>query len=296
MTAPQSTFDFVEGFHLAYSIVALKDIGILGAMIEPVSVRMLAERFRVDELMLLRVLQYLSDRTDLVEHLGDQYRTTDNYNTHSRFLVDQYIGAYGPNARQLIDILRFPQSARDVVDRRKHALAFAALEGPSVAILSKIMQQLELNYVLDLGCGPGALLFDLSASDQHFVGWGIDSSAEMCAEANACAAQLKVLQRVTIYQGDAAHFEKCVPKDVRRQIRTIVASSLLNEFFATDLCACVEFLRRLRDAFLGRTLLVSDYYGCLGTSNKPWLRHTVLHDFRPRSSDRPLGSHETPKK
>ena len=279
MAEPQSTLDFVEGFHLAHSIVALKDMGILEVMTEPIAVEVLAERFGVDELMLLRVLQYLSDRTDLIECQGEQYRTTDNYNTHTRFLVDQYIGAYGPNARQLVDILRCPQSAGDIVDRCKHALAFSALKGPSVAILSTIIQQLELNYILDLGCGPAALLFDLATNNQRFVGWGIDSSAEMCAEANAHAAKLGVSQRIAIYQGDATHFEDYVPSDVRRQIRTIVASSLLNEFFATDSRACIAFLRRLHEAFPGQTLIVSDYYGCLGASAKPWSRKTALHDF-----------------
>ncbi len=173
MSERRSAFDLVECFHLTHAVAALKDRGVLDAMQERVSVEQLARQFGFEAVMLGRVLQFVARRTNLLEYRDDSVRLSEHFDTHAAFLLDQYVGAYGPNAAQLADLLASPERAGEVVDRERHASAFARVGPAGIAMLRDFARQLELNNVLDLGCGPGTLLLELAQSDGEFRGWAL---------------------------------------------------------------------------------------------------------------------------
>jgi SAM-dependent methyltransferase len=279
MSERRSAFDLVECFHLTHAVAALKDCGVFDAMQECITVEQLARQFGFEPVMLGRIVQFVARRTNLLECRDGSVCLSENFDDHATFLLDQYVGAYGPNAAQLADLLTSPERAGELVDRERHASAFARVGPAGIAMLRDFARQLELNNVLDLGCGPGTLLLELAQSNGEFRGWGVDASAKMCELATRRAAESGVSDRLRFFQGDAARFQDCVPGSVLDQVAAVTAASLLNEFFGADANAATKFLQSLRERLPARTLLVSDYYGCLGSSDGQWFDETALHDF-----------------
>lgn len=263
-----SALDLVESLQLAHAVAALQSLGIVDDL--PATAAELARKHRLDERMLRGALDYLAARTELIRKRGETFARTRNYARESRFLIELYGLAYAPNAAQLAELLRKPKRARETVSGEHLARAFEGARGTSP--LASIAQRLQLNHVLDLGCGSGALLREL-ARDENFVGWGLDANPAMCA---AARRELRGTN-VRILQGDARHVRRDVPADVRKQVRALTASQLANEMFGAGPRDAVRWLRSLRRTFPGRPLLLSDYYGRLGRG--AFHRETWLHDY-----------------
>ena len=274
-----STFDLVEGFHLAHAIAALHQEGVLQSLRQAQTVEQLVAQHPVDPAMLRAVLQYAAARTDLVEQRGAEFATTTHYEPKARFLIDQYIGTYGPHAQQLRALLRNPSLAPSLVDRSQHAQAYGHLDAPGLPTLPDVIMQLKLNHLLDLGCGPGSVLLTLAQKDQEFIGWGVDLNPWMCTNALDRVRSLGVDERIRIFEGDSTTLETVLAANIRDQVEAICAASLLNEFFGHGTSAVIAFLQKLRTLFPERLLLVVDYYGRLGHSDQSWPPHTLLHDF-----------------
>lgn len=279
MNEKWSLFDLVEGFHLSQAVVLLHEEGILTALEYPQTVEQLAYSFKLDVKILHSTLQYVTNRTMLLEEQNTKYKVTSQYNKEARFMIEQYVGAYGPNVRHLGSLLRHPSKARETVDRERHAKAFMVFEEPSLPILPDLILQLELNYLLDLGCGSGSLLLTLAESFSSFTGWGIDANPMMCRIATGRLNDSKYQGRLKIFEGNCSNLETSIPIHIRSQVETIVASSLLNEFFSTDNSLAISWLQQLRQIFPNRTLLVVDYYGQLGQTTNSVYRKILLHDF-----------------
>ncbi len=275
-----TALDLVEGFHLAHAVAALHEEGLLSLLSSGMTPEAVA-RDGLDVEWVRVLLEYVAARTDLVEKTAAGFRATERYDNAARFLLDQYVGAYGPNARRLRGLLRDPGDAARVVDRQRHAQAYARLGRPGLGLLVDVIAQLGLQHVLDLGCGPGALLLGLARRSVEFQGWGVDASAAMCDVARRRLRVAGIDERVSIIQGDCADLAAAVPVHVRQKVETISAASLMNELFGAGagVDVAVDWLRSLRQLFPGRALLVADYYGQVGRHEPPWPRLNALHDL-----------------
>jgi SAM-dependent methyltransferase len=276
---PQSAFDLAEGFHLAHALLALEQHGILSSLTRQTTAGALAKRHNVDRTLLQAALELLAARTNLIARRGDKFRLTRQYDAYARFVVHQYLGAYGPNAIALDRVLRNPALAGGLVDRRQHAKAFEESPTLSCMLIADLVVQLGFNDVLDLGCGSGALLADLAGRVRGFRGWGLDSNPAMCAAARRRLKETAGASRVKIFRGDIGQPKMAISPLVMSEVRTLTAASLVNEFFGAGSRLAERWLTSLRTAFPGRTLLIGDYYGQLGFSRPPRSRALAMHDF-----------------
>jgi SAM-dependent methyltransferase len=274
-----SAFDLVEHFHLAYAACALHSTGVLSQLDRSRSAEDVAAANGLDTQLTTAVLQFLAERTELIERSGESYRATEQYDAWARAILDQYIGAYGPNAEALVEILRNPLLARGLVNRDRHAAALESLPGPGAAVLCDVLEQLQLDRVLDLGCGPAGFLVTMAMRNSRFVGWGLDISPAMCDAARSRVAAAGFADRLHIYEGDCAAIDNIVPEEIRVHIQALTAASVLNEFFVPDSGKAIEIIQCLRKCFFGKLLVVADYYGNLsqfGRSSSPFW---ALHDY-----------------
>ena len=274
-----TALDLVEGFHLACAMLALDRHGILASLARPATAAALARRHGVDRGELQAVLALLAARTDLIARSGAGFRCTSRCDGHARFLIRQYVGAYGPNAAALDRVLRTPALGRRLVDRRRHAEAFDDMPSLSCVLIADLAVQLGFNDVLDLGCGTGLLLADLAGRVAGFRGWGLDSNPAMCAAARARLKATAGASQVRIFCGDSRRPQSAIPPSVMQRVRTLTAASLANEFFARGSGVAEQWLARLKKAFPGQVLVIGDYYGQLGRRRPPRSRMLALHDL-----------------
>ena len=275
-----SALDLTEGLQLAHAAAALHDLGVLSSMTSPVTAEEVAKQHRLDAGMLRGALDYLAARTDLVRKDGDRFVASEGYDQSARFLLDVYALAYGANAVRLAELLRHPSRARNAAENTSLARAFK----PQVGALPAIIRQLGFHHVLDLGCGAAGLLLALAEDGPDFIGWGVERDPAMCRAARKNLRAARITDRITLFEGDATR-PNTLPRDVRREVETVVASQLAN---ALTPAAAVAWLRRLRKAFPARPLLLADYYGRLGTGDARLHRETWLHDYAQLISGQPV--------
>jgi SAM-dependent methyltransferase len=282
---PKSTnqlkaFDLAEAFHLSYAVSTLNDLNVLEALKEPATAEKIAAKYRLDAKVLRGVLEYLAARTDLVRKTSEQFVITRHYRSGSHFLIELYLGAYGGNSAKLSQLLRNPSTAPSVVDRRRYARAFDPVDGSSPGFLAQLIRRLELNHVLDLGCGTAELLADLARQDPKFIGWGIEINGEMCRTARTTIRTARLGKQVKVLEGDSMNPAALLGPDVITAVEAITACNFANELFRDSHALALEWLRGLRKAFRGRLLLIDDYYGRLGVKGgRQIARETLLHDY-----------------
>jgi SAM-dependent methyltransferase len=266
-----------EAFHLAYAADFVVEVDLLDATER--SAEELAATAAVDPRLLEGLLDLLACRTDLVARGPRGFKKGPGLGVAAEAILHQYLGAYGSNAASLAGILACPGSGRGVTDRNRHAVAFARVPGPGAALLPDLLTKLELGRVLDLGCGTGELLTCVACGDHRFRGWGVDSNPAMISLAEErLRASPAADGQVRFFVGDVGDLASTVPGDVLAQVATVVAASLLNEFFDPDTATAVRWLRSVSRVLPGRVLVVADYYGALGHVVDPPPRRAI-HDW-----------------
>lgn len=275
-----SLLDVVEGFYLSQAVDFLHRAELLEHMAEPRAPAELAARTGLEEERLVLLLEYLARRSDLIEEHEGRYRRGGEYGDGSllAFQLDQYLGAYGPNACHLHEALRSRERAASLVDRDRHARAFGRLERPSFSMLPRVLAGLEIRRLLDLGCGTGSLLLALARADEEFRGWGVDANPGMCERARERLTAAGLADRVTVAEGDATDPASVLDGAVG-EIEAVTAASLVNELFAAGGQPAVRWLERLRSLLPGRLLVIADYYGRLGRGRANASRRVLLHDL-----------------
>ncbi len=275
----RSAFDLVEGLQLGHAAAALQRLGVLAAMDRFRTATALAEQFSLDAAMLAASLEFLAARSDLVIKRGKRFRVAVGYDPAARFLLDLYAGAFAGNAVALSSLLRRSDKAGAAVDRARHASAFLHVPAGAETLPADLLRRLGKRAVLDLGCGPANLLRAMALSDPDFRGWGIDGNPAMCRNARRRLREAGVAGRVRILRGDAGAPTASLPEAVRAAVDAVVAGDLINEWCADGALEAVARLRRLRNEFPGRLLLIGDYYGRLGHTGRGEDPETLLHDY-----------------
>jgi SAM-dependent methyltransferase len=273
-----SADDLAEAFHLAHAVGTLHDLGVLANLARPVAARQLARKLRLDPTMLGGMLDYVAVRTDLVSKSKVHFSATAEYSGASRFLLDLYLGAFGDTARQLAELARDPAGAARTVDRKRHAQAFENSGAAALGPVPRLIEQLGLNHLLDIGCGSASLLVELATRNPDFFGWGIEANPSMRRIARRTILAANAGKRVRLVHDDGS-LAATTLRVLRPQVQAVTSCQVVNEMFAGGSGRAVAWLRRLRRAFPGRPLVVSDYYGRLGRPSGPADRMTLLHDF-----------------
>ena len=274
---PWSAWDIAEAFHLAHAADFIVATELLDDCERSASA--LADEASLDPHLLARLLDLLADRTNLVNRGPVGYRKGEGMGPLDEALIHQYIGTYGPNAMALPKILATPLLGRELVDRERHARAFAKAPGAGQALLPGLLTRLGFDRVLDLGCGTGGLLIEMAQTNPRFQGYGVDVNPAMIRAAQLCRRSCEVAsKRVRFRVADVTHPAQGLPEEMLKRVQAVVAASMLNELFYPDAGPAVTWLRMLRGILPARTLVVADYYGVLGHVSKP-PPGRALHDW-----------------
>jgi hypothetical protein len=119
----------------------------------------------------------------------------------------------------------------------------------------------------------------LAEEDARFVGWGLELSPAMRRAARLAIRAAGMGKRIKIIAGDYRDLEGVLPAEVRLSIRTVTASHVVNEMFGSGVSGVMSWLEALRRTLPDRPLLISDYYGRLGSNAVGHRRGTLLHDY-----------------
>ncbi|MQY12878.1 hypothetical protein SRB5_30170 [Streptomyces sp. RB5] len=270
----------VEGFYGSQSVWALHRLGVLARLEETVETSRLAGEFGLDEETLGAVLDYVRRTTGLLVREGPGHRLAPQCRPYRlvAFQLDKFLGAYGPAATRLEDVLRDPASAPALRDHDALARAFGRLRPAAPSVIARVLRAWDVTSLLDLGCGAATLLVELARADPRFRGLGADASPDMVRVAGDRIRRTGLADRLTVTCGDVRE-PAALPAPGK--VRALHGRSLLNEFFAGDGGDAVRVLTGLGARYPGRLLFLEDYYGRL-THDRPAAEspgHTLAQDL-----------------
>ena len=255
---------------------------IIRALLAGTPIDQIAIKWKVNERLLFSVVQYLRHTTDVfaLYDMPDNQRLMlgDGYDLRDiEHLVDLYAGAFGPCLEKLEDVLRTGGGGH-LVDWSRHARAF----GPRATIapyLPKLLSELEVKQLVEIGCGNGELLESLAKADRNFSGIGVDLNRHILRRVEKrLSSEPDVSGQLKWIACDIFDLHKSIPARRRREVDALCMNSVANAFFAGT--KLTDVLIYLKSHFESRILVISDYYGklYLQTALGGDYKRTLLHD------------------
>jgi len=277
----QDLLGILEGYYLTQIVDLLLRTGALADLRAGVPLARIADARRLDGTLLAILVAYLRARTSGIVPDGEEGDFADG--AWLGHLLHQYKGAFGPCLERLEAILRAPETGAALVDWERHGEAFgAAGRGASNAFPLRLLAELQVECIVDLGCSAGGFLLDFAARHPHARGWGVDSSAAAIDAARGAAHAASLDDRLDFRVADAFEPATALRAAEREQVQLVTAFNLANAFFdprsGKPFCA---WLSMLRAAFPERLLLLADYYGRVGAcpaGESHGYRRAMLHD------------------
>jgi hypothetical protein len=278
--------DIVQGYYLGHLSYILHEHGVFDRLIHAsLDAASLSDDLGWDRAVTEALLELLYQTTDLlIRDRSGRYSVRARYRGYYQlgFQLDKFIGGYGAAVAHFNGSLKaVRRSGSHFVDRERLAHAFdrASQSGPSIA--GHVLRTYGVRTLVDIGCGPAAVLIELGSADAEFRGWGLDASPQMCAVAQRRVASAGLADRVRIHRTDVRRLGRALDAGTRDTIEAIYGGSILNEFFADGSSEVIRILRQLRRQFPGRLLFVQDYYGMLGRQSliTRKFQHALLQDI-----------------
>jgi SAM-dependent methyltransferase len=258
-------------YHAAAELLyGLAHARVLDVLRTPRTARQIAADLDLKPELLGYVLNFLVDRTDIIQRRRGRYVLTAAYATTDAWfgVLEKLVGAYG-------QAFRSPNVLRGAAATIDHlALARAYQHDAESHIVVDTVRALSPRGFLDLGCGRGRLLVAI-CSDSATYGYGIDANLTMCHAARTSVRAAGLARRVRIHHGAAMTATRLLNSEDRARIDVIHAGSLLNAHMADD-AVVVALLNRLAHRFPDRLLVVVDY---LSASISTPARYTQLTDL-----------------
>jgi SAM-dependent methyltransferase len=292
---PQETFEgaatsdklklheILAGYYAAKMLDWLRSTGALAELASGKPVEEVARSRSLQANRLGHVLNFLKHVTAIVERdLDENCVLPEGLSIESlSHALDLYLGGFGPCVDNLPDIMAGRRDGAAFVNWSRHAAAFSA---PTLdPILPRMLSNLGITRLLDVGCGSAQLLQYLSERDEKFRGVGIDSNIEVLD-----AARARLLS--TGMNGDRIQLVACgvfdiadkIDKAILRDVDVVCLRSVANAFFCDDTNRhMLKLLSFLRSSFEGRLLVLADYYSKLSHDSvdaRAYVR-TLLHDI-----------------
>jgi SAM-dependent methyltransferase len=251
----------IEGHYASEALLILLRLGVLRELNRRwCELGQLAKTSRVDPVLLKSVLEFARRSTDVVmRDRAGRYRLGQPSLPEIIFQLEKFIGAYGACIRNLGPTLRHARSVSKP-DGKALSNAFAGVAGIR-SMEAKVLQQIGVRNLLELGCGPASLLTELAIADNKFRGIGVDSSADMCRVARSQLRSAGIQSRIRIRLADAKSVRGVLNVQDLNAIDAVYGRSMLNALFGLGKAGAVSFLKDLRALLPGRIGLFVDYYG-----------------------------------
>ncbi len=212
---------------------------------------------------------WLIESGDGAFRLNDALAGSDS----ARFRLMKYLGAYELALRHA---WASAADAEQSTDMRLLAAAYRELAGRPMVWLPKQLEQLGLRSLLEVGCGSAPVLRSAAQANWRVRGVAADPSPEMLNLARERIAAQGLGERIRLEQCDLegiATGERIFAK----AFDGIVLRNVLNEYFRDGHEKVVGLLAALSRNYPAARIVVSDYFGGLGTNGGEC--QTLTHDL-----------------
>lgn len=259
-------FGLLAGAYASEILLQLSRSPLAEDLLRPRTASWLAKRHQLDPVGLRHILAFLALTTDIIEVRKSHYRlrvTPASFRT-IRFNLEKFQEAY---RRPLGDCLNALQKRKKTLyspSDKAMTAAFSAMDGVVNKTVVETIEGFQVECLLDLGCGSGALLRALATRNSGFRGIGVDKNRTMCQRTLRLARQTKIGRKISVLAGSAPGVLARLDLTRRKRVDALYGASFLNEFFGQGDLGAIRVLVDLGRLFPGRRAWFVDYFGGLG--------------------------------
>ena len=192
--------------------------------------------------------------------LGDVFNTTPMQNNLYFTL------AYEPVLTHLTELLNGEMSyGKEILRNGKYLSRSSALYNSAAwdAVID-FLRKVEINTVVDLGCGTGDFLTRIQESFPRMNGIGIEIDTEVVDLANKILTEKKLEQQISVTKGDIAHpkvWKDDILKRVEPERTMFVGVTVWHEFLNKGEEYLCNILSQYRSYFPGSLFVIVEYNG-----------------------------------
>lgn len=264
-TVQEWTQNIRNGYMRAYIIFALHETGVFNALKngDAKSVDQIAAECQIDLYLLNSVVLYLLVCDKILERDGEKIRLTE-FGKHALFTNTLMtfawgaVGGYSIVLTELIPALRGKVKYGVDFERNGEYLAVGSLltgHGSHGWVLDYIATA-GTKRLCDLGCGSAVVLTSFLEANPGLKGVGLDISEGFLAEARRRIKSMGLESRAELIKGDIAAPDTYIAK--LGEVDAFNAMMVIHEFLAHGDAKVVEILKRMKAAFPGKILIISE--------------------------------------
>jgi SAM-dependent methyltransferase len=259
------TFNVVNGFAVAYALLALANAPFLGDLQRDheLTVQHAVEKYRLQHRHVVGLMRFLTTQDLFKEEIGEVFRPTPkglaSLAPTCLGWIRMIVGGYG---NLMADAGKMMTGELVYGETIKRGALDVSLGSTTVtrAILDevpfRIAERKGAKTLADLGCGTGALLINWAHRNPSYAGVGVDIAPEAIDAANAAAREAGVSDRIKFVCADGGDMRAVQP--ACKDVDMIFSFALEHELLARGDQFVLDRLDHLGELFPGKPYLVGE--------------------------------------
>lgn len=264
-TVQEWTQSIRNGYMRAYILFALHETGAFNALKngESKTVEQIAQECNVEPYLLNSIVLYILVCDKILVRDGDKIRLTE-FGKQALFTDTVMtfcwgaVGGYSIVLTELIPALRRKVKYGVDFERNGEYLAVGSLltgRGSHGWVLDYI-KQTQTRRLCDMGCGSAVVLTEFLKANPSLRGVGLDVSDGFLTEARRRIKEMGLEDRAELIKGDISKPETYIDK--LGDVDCFNAMMVIHEFLAHGDEKVVDILRRMKAAFPGKAMIISE--------------------------------------
>ena len=262
-----------RGYAMSFLLSSFHDTGVFEVLkeLKPKSSKEISEKLSLNKFILESGLNFLvnADNSIIKDKNGDYQMTALG---QKRIFSDQAMAmALGAVGAYHVLLTNFTSSMKNELVYGKDFIRDGRLVAKSSVLTGKAnyswvaqkISDLNVDTVVDLGCGSGDIIIDFCKRQNSFRGIGLDIDPEAIQVARENVKQNKLDDRIELITGDmldpSTYSHKISSKGEKVAFNAIMA---LHEFLINGEIAVVNVLKKMKQEFPGSYFILGEFNRC----------------------------------
>tara|TARA_X000000950_G_scaffold288438_1_gene405205 strand:+ start:2991 stop:4034 length:1044 start_codon:yes stop_codon:yes gene_type:complete len=258
-----------RGYSISFLLYSFHESGVFDSLksLKAISASQIAKKNKLNLLALEHGLNFLVESDNSIKKMGNKYKMTTIgrkriFSDQARAMSLGAVGAYHILLTNYLDTLRNKKRyGKDFLRDGELVAKSSVLTGrANYSWVANKLKVLNVDTVVDLGCGSGDIIIDFCKRQKTFKGVGLDISKSALRVAKINVKKNNLTSRIDLIHGDMKNPEtyssKLKSSNNKLAFNAIMA---LHEFLIDGEQAVIKILKKMKKKFPGSYLILGEF-------------------------------------
>ena len=261
-----------RGYAISFLLYSFHESGVFDSLksLNAKSANQIAKEKNLNLEALQHGLNFLAASDNSIKRIGNKYKLTTLgknrfYSNQVRAMSLGAVGAYHILLTNYLDTLKNKKKyGKDFLrDGALVAKSSVLTGGANYPWVANKLKKLNVDTVVDLGCGSGDIIIDFCKRQKTFKGIGLDISRSALKVAKSNVKKNKITSKIDLILGDmknpSSYSSKLKSRNNKLAFNAIMA---LHEFLVDGEQAVIKILKKMKKKFPGSYLILGEFNKC----------------------------------